>query len=639
VTKTGNPNKLRVRKYFESKLPGIRWKGDQGTAKCRFHSDRHPSLSVNAEKGIFCCHACDAKGDLVKFERLISRCDLKTAQRRIAKLANRGGGSNLRSRIITVYPYEDAKGRQRYQQVRLEPKGFRFRRPAENGEWIWNLNGVVKILYRLPEVLAAEEVYIAEGEKDVETLRSCGLVATCNPGGAGKWRDEYSQVLKNKKIIILQDDDEPGRKHAQAVADSLSHYAADVRIIPPFPNAKDVTQWVEQGGTKRRLEKLVAGTSPIELVDASIDTAVAQQLSADDWRAKPLRGVWTVRLPENLFKDYLVLPPGIAFVASLWVIGTYIFEDFDCFAYLTITSPTKRCGKTRFGEILELVSCRALMSVNLSEAALFRLIDSQKPSLIIDEAEALSSRDSDRAKYLLSILHAGFKQGASVPRCVGRDFKVQNFSVYCPKAILAIGNLPDTLTDRSIVVSMRRHLPNEQVARFRRRSASQQAAGIVNVIKAWVDEHKKQIVKTYFKQNLDFLRDREADIWEPLFAIATVAVPERIEELKQTAIRLSGEKASMDVDDSQGLRLLADIRTIFSTTSRSSMPSAELVGRLKKDAATNWGDDFTQSRLARLLRPFGISPQQIWWDERNFRGYRRGDFKSAFDRYLTPESL
>ena len=85
---------LTIRRYFESKLGQIRWKGDQGTAICPFHHDRHPSLSVNAAKGLFCCHACDAKGGLVEFERRISGCDIKTARHRIAKLANRGGGSN-----------------------------------------------------------------------------------------------------------------------------------------------------------------------------------------------------------------------------------------------------------------------------------------------------------------------------------------------------------------------------------------------------------------------------------------------------------------------------------------------------------------------------------------------------------------
>ena len=331
--------------------------------------------------------------------------------------------------IDTVYPYCDEEDDLLYQQVRFAPKGFASRHPAEGGGWTWNIKGVRKVPYRLPEVIAAEEVFIVEGEKDVECLRQWGLTATCNPGGAGKWSDEYSKFLMGKRVVILQDDDEPGRKHARAVAKSVARYAAEVRIIPPFPNAKDVTEWREHGGTKRKLEKLVADIAPIER-DAATSPVEGESLSKDDWRGKPLRGKWTVRLPERLFLDYLVLPMGISFVASLWVIGTYIFEAFDCFAYLTITSPTKRCGKTRFGEILELLCCRSMMSVNVSEAALFRAIDSEKPTVIIDEAESLRSRDSERAQYLLSVLQAGYRQGAVVPRCVGKDFKVQKFSVF-----------------------------------------------------------------------------------------------------------------------------------------------------------------------------------------------------------------
>jgi putative DNA primase/helicase len=136
--------------------------------------------------------------------------------------------------IEKTYPYLDEEGDLLFQQVRFDPKSFGFRRPAESGGWVWNMNGVRRVLYHLPEVIAADEVFIVEGEKDVESLRKWGLVATCNPGGAGKWTDEYSKVLKGKKVIILQDDDEPGRRHALDVARSVSRYAKEVRLVPPF---------------------------------------------------------------------------------------------------------------------------------------------------------------------------------------------------------------------------------------------------------------------------------------------------------------------------------------------------------------------------------------------------------------------
>ena len=633
-------NPANVRRYFEAKLPDAHWRGSQGTARCPFHSDHKASLSVNAEKGVYFCHACGAKGNLEEFERKLSGCERKTAKNRIAKLAYRGGGSNLRPRIVTVYSYKDENGKLCFQQVRFEPKDFRFRRPDGHGGWIWNLQGVSKILYRLREVIEAEEVFIVEGEKDIETLRAWGFVATCNPGGAGKWRDEYSEYLTGKKVVVLQDDDGPGRKHARAVAESVAECASEIKLLAPFKNAKDITEWVENGATTKQLKQLVADVATFERSEAPVATpsnGPSEVLPLTDWRATSLRGAWTVRLGERLFLDYLVLPSGIALVAALWVIRTHMFEIFDCFPYLTITSPTKRCGKTRFAEILELLCARPLMSVNISEAALFRSIASEKPTVIIDEAEALRNKDSERAQYLLPILHSGFREGSYVLRCVGRSHDVEKFPVYSPKAILAIGNLPDTLMDRSVVISMRRHLKNEVVARFRRRQASEQSTGTVSAITIWAERHKDEIAKAYLNQNLDFLKDREADIWEPLFAIASIAIPERLEELKQIAIRLSGEKASSDVDDTQGPRLLEDIRTIFRKTKRQTIPTAELISMLKNDFDHHWGDELTAVKLARILRPFGISSRQLWVNESNKHGYHVSDFKSAFERYLLPE--
>jgi hypothetical protein len=274
------------------------------------------------------------------------------------------------------------------------------------------------------------------------------------------------------------------------------------------------------------------------------------------------------------------------------------------------------------------------MSVNISEAALFRSIENEKPTVIIDEAESLRNKESERAQYLLSILQAGFRQGAYVPRCVGKDFAVKKFPVFCPKAILAIGNLPDTLMDRSVVISMRRHLQSEKVARFRRRQASEQATGIVRTITAWAEKNKKNVARAYSKQKLDFLKDREADLWEPLFAIATVAVPDRLEELTAIAKQLSDEKSRLDVDDSQGIRMLADIRTLLSEAENRRMSTAKLLVQLREELDGHWGDKLTAVKLARILRPFRISSKQLWIGKTNARGYEYEDFDAVFRRYL-----
>lgn len=143
-----------------------------------------------------------------------------------------------------------------FQVVRFDPKTFKQRRPIGNGKWAWNVNGVGRVLYHLPEVLKGETILICEGEKDVETAREMGLIATCNAGGAGKWREEYSAYLWRKRVVIIADADEPGRKHAQQVAVSLTDKCESVKLLE-LPGTKDLTEWVEKGGTREALLELI----------------------------------------------------------------------------------------------------------------------------------------------------------------------------------------------------------------------------------------------------------------------------------------------------------------------------------------------------------------------------------------------
>jgi hypothetical protein len=169
-----------------------------------------------------------------------------------------GNPTNGQRRIVATYDYTDERGVLLYQVVRYDLKDFRQRRPNGNGGWLWNLEGVRRVLYRLSELLAADPgrpVFILEGEKDVDQLARLEIVATTNAQGAGKWRPEYSEALRGRHIIILPDNDTPGRSHAAAVAASLEGVAASVRILelPGLPPKGDVSDWLAAGGTKEEL--------------------------------------------------------------------------------------------------------------------------------------------------------------------------------------------------------------------------------------------------------------------------------------------------------------------------------------------------------------------------------------------------
>jgi len=159
-------------------------------------------------------------------------------------------------RIVAEYDYCDERGELLFQVVRFEPKDFRQRRPDGSGGWTWKLDNTRRILYRLADVIAARDVIICEGEKDCETARVLGLVATCNPHDAGKWKPEYAEPLMGKRVCIIADADEPGRNHAREIANSLFGKVDSLKRLE-LPGAKDLSDWVSQGGTRETLLQLV----------------------------------------------------------------------------------------------------------------------------------------------------------------------------------------------------------------------------------------------------------------------------------------------------------------------------------------------------------------------------------------------
>jgi hypothetical protein len=167
-------------------------------------------------------------------------------------------------KIDTAYAYEDEEGRMLFEVVRFEPKDFRQRKPDGKGAWIWSVKDVRQVPYHLPQLMAApmdQPVFVVEGEKDVRRLESLGLVATCNAGGAGKWPDALCSHFKERRVVILADNDEPGRKHAGKVAATLEP-VAQVRVLclPDLPPKGDVCDWLDAGGTVEQLLKLADTT-------------------------------------------------------------------------------------------------------------------------------------------------------------------------------------------------------------------------------------------------------------------------------------------------------------------------------------------------------------------------------------------
>ncbi len=173
-----------------------------------------------------------------------------------------------RPRTLATYDYKNADGKLVFQVVRQQPadrgKTFKTRRPDGAGGWIWNLQGVEPLPYRLPELLqtlcTGKMVLAVEGEKDVDNLTKLGFTATCNHGGAGKWREEHSKYFPSgAKVTIIPDNDGPGKKHGEEVNKQLQARGCETRIIdlPGLPEHGDVSDWLDTGHTKEELLKLI----------------------------------------------------------------------------------------------------------------------------------------------------------------------------------------------------------------------------------------------------------------------------------------------------------------------------------------------------------------------------------------------
>lgn len=298
----------RERGYAErllERLQGVRRGGSGWTAKCpgpaHQHGDRHPSLSVAEGDGgriLLKCHAGCATEDVLEALNL-SEADL---------FEQRNGQPPTSRRIVATFDYRAAAGELLYQVVRYAPKDFRQRRPDGGGGWTWRIGGVARVPYQLPELLAAdpsEPVYIPEGERHVDRLRGLGLVATCNVGGAGKWRPEYSQHLRGRRVVIVADNDAAGRNHARQVANALVGVAGSVRVLelPRLAEKGDIIDWLDAGGTPDELAQLARQTA--ERMDSPAVGAAQPEaggyaprlITLSDIPPEQVRWLWPRRVP------------------------------------------------------------------------------------------------------------------------------------------------------------------------------------------------------------------------------------------------------------------------------------------------------------------------------------------------------
>ena len=285
----------------------------------------------------------------------------------------------------------------------------------------------------------------------------------------------------------------------------------------------------------------------------------------------------------------------------------------------------------------------------------YRRIAANQPTILLDEVDAIFNKKSEATEGLRACLNAGNLRGTTVPRCQPPRMDIVEFAVFCAKALAGIGGLPATITDRSIPIEMRRKGSGDRVERFRARKARELTAQLVAGLEAWSDEAveelqaRLEIVETLADDGkpLESLDDRAFEqAWEPLLAVASLAGEEWLRAAVAAALELSG---SRDDELDVGVNLLHDVKAVFDASpNRESLPTYDLLDALLALEESPWRDWWSDPRsedvkpskaaprkLARMLKPFGIRPVDVWTPSGAARkGYRLDDFRDAWVRYL-----
>ena len=361
--------------------------------------------------------------------------------------------------------------------------------------------------------------------------------------------------------------------------------------------------------------------------EAGEEEDVAPFADPDPWH-EPVDGAALLDEMVSTFTRFLVLPDHSAEALALWCFHAHAHDATDISPILAVLSPEKRCGKTTTIKVVSALVPRPMHTINTSPSVLFRVVEKHKPTVLVDEGDTFLKDNDD----LRGIINGGHDRlSAYVWRSVGDDHEPRRFKVWAPKAIAMIGRLPDTLEDRSIVVSLRRRRAGETVERFRADRMGQ-FAPMLSKATRWAADNIRAITDCdpAIPEGLD---DRAQDNWRPLIAISDQAGGHWPKTARAAAVALSSAAARGDDSMSRGVLLLRDIREVMG--GREDISSTALVEALIGMDEAPWrewrgGKPITTSSIARMLRPYKVGPHR----GRSGSSYRASDLQDPWSSYL-----
>ncbi|MFF5283046.1 DUF3631 domain-containing protein [Streptomyces sp. NPDC013171] len=337
---------------------------------------------------------------------------------------------------------------------------------------------------------------------------------------------------------------------------------------------------------------------------------------------------------------FVILPsPEALDAVTLWVAATHLQTAWQHAPRLAVIGPAKRCGKSRLLDVVTETVHDPLITVNASAAAVFRSITENPPTLLVDEADTLfgSAKVAEKNEEMRGLLNAGHQRNRPTLRVSGPNHEVSKFPTFAMAALAGIGDLPDTIMDRSVVIRMRRRRPGEKVAEFRTVRDTPALHAVRDRLMEWLAPlHATAMDLTPVMP----VEDRAADTWEPLVAVADLAGGSWPEAARAACLAMTRHEAEQDQDNSAlNIRLLADIRRAFAAEGNPPViRTGRLLGILNEDAESPWPDysdkGLTPRGLQLLLKDYGIgSANRRFPDGCQAKGFTRLQFTDAWARY------
>jgi hypothetical protein len=398
---------------------------------------------------------------------------------------------------------------------------------------------------------------------------------------------------------------------------------------------------------------------------AGTDTRTCTQCSrplgespSDDFCSENCQQIWRTA-HAVVVAGYEVLDKVTAFVArfnvfpskhcapmlALWYAHTHAAAHFYVTPRLIVSSVEPGSGKTRVLEVAQFLVKAPEMTVSATTAALFRMVADGPITILFDEVDTIfSAKNGGNNEDLRGLLNAGYKRSATVARCVGdaKAMKVQRFPVFAPAALAGIaGNMPDTITTRAITIHMKRRRDDEEVDEFWEEEVETEAAPLRNALAAWVESVTDKISRGRPPMPAG-VRDRSAEIWRPLIAIADAAGGHWPDTARAACVHFVQVAAADRNGGGVRLRLLADLRELFTRRNVDELPTAEIVEALCAMDEAPWADldgkPLDARRLANEVKPYGVTSKNVCLPGgKRPKGYYvsgDGGLADAWSRYL-----